>query len=206
MAREFGVSSATVQRIWSARGLKPHLVETFKLSNDPRFEGKLVDVVGLYLNPPDNAAVLCVDEKSRAPRGAGEAVRDGRPAAGHRSDRSKLLLLVVQPAGSFRRRCLVLIGGIAVATCRWRSRMRVSEVRFRAGRGCGRRAVRRGGWRPGRVGDGCPRRVGGWPRARLRSGAASCRCLPRCPLGGDGGAAGRVCRSRSTSARMVGSR
>jgi transposase len=65
MARQFGVSPATVQRIWSARGLKPHLVETFKLSNDPQFEGKLVDVVGLYLNPPENAVVLCVDEKSQ---------------------------------------------------------------------------------------------------------------------------------------------
>lgn len=65
MAAEFGVSPATVQRIWSARGLKPHRVETFKLSNDPQFEGKLVDVVGLYLNPPENAVVLCVDEKSQ---------------------------------------------------------------------------------------------------------------------------------------------
>ena len=64
MAKAQGVSPATVQRIWSARGLKPHLVKTFKLSNDPRFEEKLVDVVGLYLNPPDNAVVLCMDEKS----------------------------------------------------------------------------------------------------------------------------------------------
>jgi transposase len=50
MARRVGVSKATVQRVWSARGLKPHLVKTFKLSNDPRFEEKLVDVVGLYLS------------------------------------------------------------------------------------------------------------------------------------------------------------
>lgn len=64
MAKAVGVSPATVQRIWSARGLKPHLVATFKLSNDKRFEEKLVDVVGLYLNPPDNAVVLCMDEKS----------------------------------------------------------------------------------------------------------------------------------------------
>jgi transposase len=64
MAKAQGVSPATVQRIWSARGLKPHLVKTFKLSNDPRFEEKLVDVVGLYLHPPDNAVVLCMDEKS----------------------------------------------------------------------------------------------------------------------------------------------
>jgi transposase len=64
MAKAQGVSPATVQRIWSARGLKLHLVKTFKLSNDPKFEEKLIDVVGLYLNPPDNAVVLCMDEKS----------------------------------------------------------------------------------------------------------------------------------------------
>jgi transposase len=64
MARAQGVSPATVQRIWSARGLQPHRTETFKLSNDKRFEEKLVDVVGLYLNPPDRAVVLCMDEKS----------------------------------------------------------------------------------------------------------------------------------------------
>jgi len=65
MARAQGVSPATVQRIWSARGLAPHRVKTFKLSNDKRFEEKLVDVVGLYLNPPEKAVVLCMDEKSQ---------------------------------------------------------------------------------------------------------------------------------------------
>ena len=65
MARAQGVSRATVQRVWSARGLKPHLVETFKLSNDRRFEEKLTDVVGLYLNPPERAVVLSMDEKSQ---------------------------------------------------------------------------------------------------------------------------------------------
>jgi transposase len=64
MAKRVGVSKDTVQRVWSARGLRPHLVRTFKLSNDPRFEEKLVDVVGLYLNPPEKAIVLCMDEKS----------------------------------------------------------------------------------------------------------------------------------------------
>ena len=64
MAKRVGVSKDTVQRVWSARGLKPHLVNTFKLSNDPRFEEKLIDVVGLYLNPPEQAIVLCMDEKS----------------------------------------------------------------------------------------------------------------------------------------------
>jgi transposase len=64
MAARVGVSPATVQRVWAARGLKPHLVKTFKLSNDPRFEEKLIDVVGLYLAPPEQAIVLCLDEKS----------------------------------------------------------------------------------------------------------------------------------------------
>ncbi len=64
MADRVGVSKDTVRRVWQARGLKPHLVKTFKLSNDPRFDEKLIDVVGLYLNPPDQALVLCMDEKS----------------------------------------------------------------------------------------------------------------------------------------------
>lgn len=64
MAKAVGVSKATVQRIWAAHGLKPHLTRTFKLSNDPQFEEKLVDVVGLYLDPPEHALVLCADEKT----------------------------------------------------------------------------------------------------------------------------------------------
>ena len=65
MAKKVGVSSATVQRIWSDLGLAPHRVDTFKVSTDPRFEDKLIDVVGLYLNPPEKAIVLCMDEKSQ---------------------------------------------------------------------------------------------------------------------------------------------
>jgi transposase len=65
MAKAQGVSAATVQRIWDAHGLQPHRVRAFKLSNDPRFSEKLTDVVGLYLNPPEKALVLCVDEKSQ---------------------------------------------------------------------------------------------------------------------------------------------
>ena len=65
MATAQGVSHATVQRIWDAHGLQPHRVETFKLSRDQRFVEKLTDVVGVYLNPPDKAVVLCVDEKSQ---------------------------------------------------------------------------------------------------------------------------------------------
>lgn len=65
LAKAQGISHATVQRIWDAHGLQPHRVETFKLSRDKRFVEKLTDVVGVYLNPPDKAVILCVDEKSQ---------------------------------------------------------------------------------------------------------------------------------------------
>jgi transposase len=65
LAEKMGVGHATVARIWDAHGLQPHRIETFKLSRDKRFVEKLTDVVGLYLNPPDKALVLCVDEKSQ---------------------------------------------------------------------------------------------------------------------------------------------
>ena len=65
MAKAAGISYSSVQRIWQAHGLKPHLVKTFKVSRDKNFAAKVEDVVGLYLNPPDKALVLCVDEKSQ---------------------------------------------------------------------------------------------------------------------------------------------
>lgn len=65
MAIESGLSKSTVGRIWKAFGLKPHLVDTFKISTDPQFIDKVRDVVGLYLDPPEKALVLCVDEKSQ---------------------------------------------------------------------------------------------------------------------------------------------
>ena len=65
MAKAQRVSPSIVQRIWKAHRLQPHRVETFKLSRDPQFAPKVRDIVGLYLNPPDNALVLCVDEKSQ---------------------------------------------------------------------------------------------------------------------------------------------
>jgi len=65
MAKAQGVSAHTVQRLWRANDLKPHLKRGFKVSNDPRFEEKFWDVIGLYLNPPDRALVLCCDEKSQ---------------------------------------------------------------------------------------------------------------------------------------------
>ena len=68
MAAEMGISEATVRRIWHAHGLKPHLLESFKISKDKRFAEKLEDIVGLYLNPPEHAIVMCVDEKSQIVR------------------------------------------------------------------------------------------------------------------------------------------
>jgi transposase len=65
LAAELKVSSSMVHRVWRAHQLKPHLIRTFKLSNDPHFVEKVQDVVGLYLNPPDHALVLSVDEKSQ---------------------------------------------------------------------------------------------------------------------------------------------
>jgi transposase len=65
LAKAAGISHTSVQRIWSAHGLKPHLVKTFKLSNDKHFVEKVQDVVGLYLDPPDKAIVFSVDEKSQ---------------------------------------------------------------------------------------------------------------------------------------------
>jgi hypothetical protein len=65
MARRAGIAPSSVHKIWAAHGLKPHLTKTFKLSRDPNFVAKVEDIVGLYLNPPDKALVLAVDEKSQ---------------------------------------------------------------------------------------------------------------------------------------------
>jgi transposase/AraC-like DNA-binding protein len=65
MARQVGMSQTAISRIWRAFGLKPHLEQTWKLSADPQFIDKVRDIVGLYLDPPERALVLCVDEKSQ---------------------------------------------------------------------------------------------------------------------------------------------
>ena len=65
MAAHQGVSKATVQRLWARNDLKPHLTKVFKLSSDPDFEAKFWDVIGLYLDPPERALVLCCDEKTQ---------------------------------------------------------------------------------------------------------------------------------------------
>lgn len=65
LAARLGISDTTVLKVWRANGLKPHLVETFKVSRDPKFVEKLKDIVGLYMSPPEHAIVLCCDEKSQ---------------------------------------------------------------------------------------------------------------------------------------------
>ncbi len=83
MSRHAGVSPSTVQRIWSKNDLKPHRLKTFKLSNDPKFEEKFWDVIGLYLDPPTKALVLCCDEKSQCQ--ALERTQLGLPLAPNRT-------------------------------------------------------------------------------------------------------------------------
>ena len=65
MAKHIGLSHSTIGRVWRAFGLQPHRSESFRLSQDPQLVEKVRDIVGLYMNPPDNAVVLCVDEKSQ---------------------------------------------------------------------------------------------------------------------------------------------
>jgi transposase len=65
MAEAVGISPSSVGRIWAEAGLKPHVIKGFKVSNDPMFEEKVTDIIGLYLDPPERAVVLCVDEKSQ---------------------------------------------------------------------------------------------------------------------------------------------
>ncbi len=85
LAEHLGTSPSMVQRVWKETNLQPHRVKTFKVSNDPHFAEKLVDVVGLYLNPPEHAIVLCVDEKTRLwrPRSHAEGPADLSRPSGH---------------------------------------------------------------------------------------------------------------------------
>src|SRR5204862_6498766 len=77
MAKAQGVSKNTVNRLWQPHNIKPHLSRTFKLSRDAKFREKLSDVVGLYMNPPDKAMVLCVDDKRQIQ--ALDRTEPGRP-------------------------------------------------------------------------------------------------------------------------------
>ena len=81
LAAHLGTSDTTVLKVWRANGLKPHLVETFKVSRDPKFVEKLEDIVGLYMSPPEHALVHC--QKSHGRRTLRTGGRSGRRAGGH---------------------------------------------------------------------------------------------------------------------------
>lgn len=95
MARETGLSKSNVQWLWAAHGIQPHRVRAFKLSEDPDFEEKFWDVVGLYLNPPERAVVLCCDEKSQCQ--APERTQPGCHCAKGRSARKPTISTATGP-------------------------------------------------------------------------------------------------------------
>ena len=132
MARHSGLTPTTIGRIWRAFGLAPHRVETFKFSTDPNFETKMADIVGLYLDPPERALVLCVDEiEVLEINGWGQRVRldEAEGVAG--------LGPVVEVSADLSERT---DGGRAVMALRFRSGLRliykprtlVAEARFGA--------------------------------------------------------------------------
>jgi hypothetical protein len=96
LAEHLDVSATTIRRVWQRNGIKPHLSRTFKLSHDPRFEDKLVDVVGLYLNPPEHALVLSCDEKSQI-----QALNRTQPGLPMKTGRAG----TVTTSATGRRRC-----------------------------------------------------------------------------------------------------
>jgi len=118
MARAAGVSEATVRRIWHAHGLKPHLVKTFKLSNDKRFTEKLEDIVGLYLNPPQHALVLCLDEKSQI-----QALDRSQPGLPLKKGRAQTLTHDYKRHGTTTLfAALNTLGGMVISQCMPRHR------------------------------------------------------------------------------------
>ena len=118
MAAAVGISEASVRRIWRAHGLKPHRIHTFKLSNDPRFAEKLEDVVGLYLNPPEHALVLSLDEKSQI-----QALDRTQPGLPMKKGRAQTLTHDYKRYGTTTLfAALNTLDGTAMATCMERHR------------------------------------------------------------------------------------
>jgi len=118
MARHAGVSKSTVQEIWSSRQIKPHRVETFKLSNDKRFEEKLTDVVELYMHPPDNAVVLAVDEKSQV-----QALDRTQPSLPMKKGRAGTMTHDYKRSGTTTLfAALNILTGVVLGTCMKRHR------------------------------------------------------------------------------------
>ncbi len=120
MAAEMGISPSSVGRIWAEAGLKPHLTKTFKVSNDPLFEEKVTDIVGLYLNPPDRALVLCVDEKSQI-----QALDRTQPGLALKKDRAQTMTHDYKRHGTTTLfAALDVKTGFVIGECRPRHRAR----------------------------------------------------------------------------------
>jgi transposase len=125
MATTIGISHTSVQRIWAEAGLKPHLVRRFKISNDPQFEEKVADVVGLYMNPPDKALVLCVDEKSQI-----QALDRTQPGLAMKKGRAGTMTHYYKPHGTTTLfAALDLKSGIVIGECQPRHRAK-EFIRF----------------------------------------------------------------------------
>ena len=118
MASELGVSAASVSRHWRAKGLKPHLVRSFKISRDPKFVEKLEDIVGLYLSPPEHAIVLCCDEKSQV-----QALDRTQPGLPLKKGRASTMTHVYKRNGTTTLfAALNVIDGQVIAQCQQRHR------------------------------------------------------------------------------------
>lgn len=101
MAEQVGISRSAVHRIWRAHKLKPHQVKGFKVSNDPRFEEKLRDVIGLYMDPPEKAVVFSVDEKSQIQ--ALDRTQPGLPMKPGKNGTMRTTISVTAPPRCLRR-------------------------------------------------------------------------------------------------------
>jgi transposase len=126
MAAAAGLSYSSVQRIWRAHGLKPHLVETFKVSRDKNFAAKVEDVVGLYLDPPDRALVFCVDEKSQI-----QALDRTQPGLPMKKGRAGTMTHDYKRNGTTTLfAALNMLDGKVIGTCMPRHRHRVRFLRL----------------------------------------------------------------------------
>jgi transposase len=117
MAAAAGISEASVRRIWHSNGLKPHRVESFKLSNDPCFAEKLEDIVGLYLNPPEHALVLSLDEKSQI-----QALDRTQPGLPMKKGRAQTMTYYKRHGTTTLFAALNTLDGSVMATCMERHR------------------------------------------------------------------------------------
>ena len=124
LAAKLGISDTTVLKVWQAHGLEPHLVETFKVSRDPKFVEKLEDIVGLYMSPPEHALVLCCDEKSQV-----QALDRNQPGLPLKKGRASTMTHDYKRNGTTTLFAVLnVLDGQVIAQCQQRHRHRVASV------------------------------------------------------------------------------